>query len=88
MSYYSLTVLAIDKGTPPKTATATVSIKVTDVNNKAPVITSSILQTSILENSTKGSEVKAFFLIALSNFFSFKNANCDSVLEITHIYAS
>ncbi|XP_059145110.1 cadherin-23-like [Physella acuta] len=57
MSSYSLTVLAIDKGNPPKTATATVSITLTDVNNKAPVITTSSLQTSVFENSTTGSEV-------------------------------
>ena len=34
---YQLTVLAIDRGTPPLTGTTQVHISITDVNNKDPV---------------------------------------------------
>ncbi|OQV23975.1 Protocadherin-like wing polarity protein stan [Hypsibius exemplaris] len=54
---YELIVLAIDRGTPPLTASVTVSVKILDVNDNAPVFSGDILNFYAPENLTMGSTV-------------------------------
>ncbi len=56
-SQYTLTVLAIDRGTPPKTGTTSVKITITDINNKLPEFDPASKVVFILENVGVGSPV-------------------------------
>jgi hypothetical protein len=51
---YSLKVTAIDRGTPPKTGTGSVSITITDVNNKIPQFNPNQRSVRVAENSPLG----------------------------------
>ena len=54
---YTLTIIASDLGSPPKTSSAQLSITVLDVNDNSPQFNASSLQGGILENSPAGSLV-------------------------------
>ena len=58
---YTLTILAVDSGATPRTATGTVTVTVTDVNDNDPVITGTY-DKSLYENTTIGFE--AFDIVA------------------------
>lgn len=51
---YTLSVMAIDRGTPPRTGTGTVSITITDVNNKAPQFNPDRRSTRVSEGAPVG----------------------------------
>ncbi|XP_070180186.1 protocadherin-11 X-linked-like [Littorina saxatilis] len=48
---YSLVVLAIDRGVPPKSGTATLSVMIDDVNDVAPVFSQSSITVDVEENT-------------------------------------
>uniref|UniRef100_UPI003AABFBEA protocadherin alpha-3-like n=1 Tax=Centroberyx gerrardi TaxID=166262 RepID=UPI003AABFBEA len=52
-----LTLTAVDGGTPPKSGTSQIIINVLDINDNAPVFSSSLYKTQILENLTTGTTV-------------------------------
>lgn len=54
---YTLTAVAIDRGSPPLSSTVSVSIKIEDVNDSPPVFPKDINELFILENSPIGSTV-------------------------------
>lgn len=54
---YSLTIIAVDKQMPFMTGTTTVSIIITDVNDNAPVCTSSLYSGTVSEDAGTGFEV-------------------------------
>ncbi|KAL3877550.1 hypothetical protein ACJMK2_035247 [Sinanodonta woodiana] len=53
-SLYNLTIIAIDQGSNSFTATTTMSVTITDVNNKPPKFNQSSYSVPVLENTTKG----------------------------------
>lgn len=55
---FNLTVLAIDKGSPPVTGTTTVSIRVEDVNDSPPNISPVTGVFTVFENASIGDEVR------------------------------
>ena len=55
---YTLTVRAVDGGTPARTSTATVIVTVQDSNTNAPKFAAQTFTTSILENSTLGTAIR------------------------------
>ena len=57
MPFYSLMVVATDKGQPPKFGQAMVDIAVKDVNDNKPIFVSSRFQAQIMENARVGSLV-------------------------------
>ncbi|XP_041364066.1 protocadherin-like wing polarity protein stan [Gigantopelta aegis] len=57
---YNLTVIAMDRGSPPRSTTATVSVTINDVNDEAPRFNSNQMSKSILENSTHDTRVIKF----------------------------
>lgn len=54
---FTLTIIAVDKGTPPKTGTSMATITITDVNDHPPVFTSLVYTGSIAEEMTSSSPV-------------------------------
>ena len=54
---YTLTVLAIDKGSPPMTGTATVKVTIEDVNDASPVLTNIPDPLHVTEDAPERSEV-------------------------------
>ncbi|XP_071380378.1 protocadherin alpha-4-like [Centroberyx affinis] len=52
-----LTLTAVDGGNPPKSGTSQIIINVLDINDNAPVFSSSLYKTQILENLTTGTTV-------------------------------
>lgn len=56
-SSYSLTIGAIDTGTPPQTGTSTVKILLTDINDNGPTFESNNLVGFVAENEPPGSSV-------------------------------
>lgn len=54
---YDLRVIAQDQGRPTLSATASVVVKVTDVNDNAPIFTTQRYEASVLENATIGMNV-------------------------------
>ena len=57
MSSYSLTVLGIDQGQNPQTASTTVSVEVIDVNDNKPVFEQQVYRVNILEKSPVNSVI-------------------------------
>ena len=53
LKFYSLEILAIDRGTPPRTGTGMITINITDVNDNAPVLVENTA-TSIREDISNG----------------------------------
>ncbi|ESO87163.1 hypothetical protein LOTGIDRAFT_107411, partial [Lottia gigantea] len=56
-SQYLLAVLAVDSGTYPRTATATVTINVQDINDNIPVFVQTFFEGSVPENEAIGTSV-------------------------------
>ncbi|XP_067670754.1 protocadherin Fat 4-like [Haliotis asinina] len=54
-SKYNLTVMAMDRGTPPRSSTAKVIINVTDVNDDVPKFNQTSMTTSVYETDITGS---------------------------------
>ena len=54
---FELSVTAKDSGTPPRNASVSVNISITDVNNHTPLFPTSHYTISILENTTVGSSI-------------------------------
>ncbi|XP_059167708.1 cadherin-23-like [Physella acuta] len=54
---YTLTVQAVDKGTPSKSGSLILTVNINDVNDNKPYCSASLYSTSILESSTSGTSV-------------------------------
>ena len=63
---YTLSVVAIDRGTPPNTGSAVVVVTITDINNKLPVFSPDRRNTHISEGASVG-----------TNFFSYEATDSD-----------
>ncbi|XP_059378015.1 protocadherin gamma-A4-like isoform X8 [Carassius carassius] len=57
LSEYNITVIATDSGKPPLTSRKTLNLKVTDVNDNAPVFQESVYNSYLLENNSPGVSV-------------------------------
>ncbi|KAK3578228.1 hypothetical protein CHS0354_020604 [Potamilus streckersoni] len=57
INLYNLTIIAIDQGANSFTATTTMTVTITDVNNKSPKFNQSSYSVSILENTAKGNRL-------------------------------
>lgn len=57
---YTLTVLAIDRGTPANTGTGTIEISISDVNNKDPEFIPDQRATRVAENTAVGVEFYSY----------------------------
>ena len=55
--HFSLRVLALDRGDPPRSATATLSVHLLDVNDERPVFRQARKEWQVYENATVGQEV-------------------------------
>uniref|UniRef100_A0A3P9MCZ3 Cadherin domain-containing protein n=1 Tax=Oryzias latipes TaxID=8090 RepID=A0A3P9MCZ3_ORYLA len=51
---YNISILATDSGTPPLSTTVTLHLKISDVNDNAPVFTKPSFSANIMENNTPG----------------------------------
>ncbi|XP_026186726.1 protocadherin alpha-3-like [Mastacembelus armatus] len=58
VSNYNVTIIAIDKGAPPLSSMAVVSILVSDVNDNAPLFPEPIINVYVKENSPVGAVIK------------------------------
>lgn len=54
---YTLEVVAVDRGSPALSATATVEVKVLDVNDNSPVFSKNSYTVEVLENAEEGYQV-------------------------------
>ena len=59
-SSYLLTVVAIDRGTPPLTGATMVNVTVTDINNKRPVFSPDSVTASVREDAARGHLVHTY----------------------------
>ena len=57
MSLYNIVIVATDNGEPPRSDTATVQIRVIDVNDNPPVFDKQLFEVSVIENVINGTEV-------------------------------
>ncbi|XP_029021020.1 protocadherin gamma-A11-like [Betta splendens] len=54
---FSLSLIAVDGGTPKRSGTVQIDVTVLDVNDNAPVFNQSVYKTSVTENTAKGTSV-------------------------------
>ncbi|XP_061755822.1 protocadherin gamma-A11-like isoform X19 [Nerophis ophidion] len=56
---YNVTITATDEGSPPRSANKTIHLKLSDVNDHAPVFSRTFYSASITENNTPGASILA-----------------------------
>ena len=82
--HFTLMVLAIDKGSPPKTGTATVKVTIEDVNDASPVLTKLEYSPLLVKEDAKKGHTVLFNFQYLVTFLALK------IIEfaLQHIYIS
>ncbi|XP_023814941.1 protocadherin alpha-8-like [Oryzias latipes] len=58
VSFYNVTIVAHDKGSPPLSSTSVLPIRISDVNDNAPLFQNSIIDIYVKENSAVGAVLK------------------------------
>ena len=57
VDHYSVEVLAVDSGSPPKTSSALINVAIEDINDNAPVFSSAVESVNVSESAPLGDEV-------------------------------
>ncbi|XP_028271982.1 protocadherin gamma-A5-like isoform X32 [Parambassis ranga] len=79
---YNITFTAVDEGSPPLSANKTVILRITDVNDNAPVFEYSYYEVNIVENNSPGVSV---FLVKAHDSDSGQNARVSYLLVDTEL---
>ncbi|XP_035265756.1 protocadherin gamma-A10-like isoform X38 [Anguilla anguilla] len=79
---YNITVTATDSGSPPISSTRTLHLKVSDVNDNAPVFGQGAYFTYVMENNSPGLSI--FTVTAMDSDWN-QNARISYIIEETHI---
>ncbi|XP_063353783.1 protocadherin gamma-A5-like [Pelmatolapia mariae] len=82
VSEYNITVVATDAGIPPLSTTRTFHLKISDVNDNAPVFSQSVYNTFIIENNSPGISV---LTLGAKDPDENQNARISYILENTNI---
>ncbi|KAM9849716.1 uncharacterized protein ACBR49_007003 [Aulostomus maculatus] len=82
VSEYNITVTAADFGTPPLSTSTKLQLKISDVNDNAPVFATNVYSASITENNSPG--VSIFAVSARDSDWN-QNARISYVLEDTQV---
>ncbi|XP_045061038.1 protocadherin gamma-A11-like isoform X10 [Coregonus clupeaformis] len=82
MSEYNITVVATDAGSPPLSSKRTFHLKVSDVNDNAPVFSQGVYNSYIPENNSPGVSI---FTVRAKDTDSNQNARISYILEDTDV---
>ncbi|XP_029918473.1 protocadherin gamma-A10-like [Myripristis murdjan] len=82
---YNVTITATDSGSPPLSSTTTLHLKISDVNDNAPLFTKSTYVAYITENNTPGVSI---FSVSAQDYDWNQNARISYLLEDTQVNGS
>uniref|UniRef100_A0A8C9QYS6 Cadherin domain-containing protein n=1 Tax=Scleropages formosus TaxID=113540 RepID=A0A8C9QYS6_SCLFO len=82
LSEYQITITATDSGSPRLSSAKTLSLKVSDVNDNAPVFDKSFYSTSVMENNSPGLSI---FTVSATDSDWNQNARVSYMMEETNI---
>ncbi|XP_072515556.1 protocadherin gamma-A10-like isoform X24 [Salminus brasiliensis] len=82
VSEYNITVTAVDSGSPPLSTTNVLNIKLSDVNDNAPVFSQSTYYTTVMENNSPGVSICK---VTAKDIDSNQNSRVSYILEETQI---